>query len=126
MITPSCQGAWSQFLCASAANALSCSYSFSLFLPALVRGYQPAWTDTEGGTNWDLAWIATAGTALRVAPNSLIELSYRYSDYGKVKTPKGKMRVARGGPSFQPDVIAGGTEARLRSHGLYIGFRQEF
>ena len=87
---------------------------------------QPAWTDTKGGTNWDVAWTATAGTAVRIAPHSLVELFYRYSDYGQVKTRSGKMRVARGGPSHEPDVVAGGTKARLRSHGLYIGFRQEF
>ena len=86
---------------------------------------QPAWTDTKGGTNWDLAWVATAGTAVRIAPRSLIEISYRYSDYGQVKTRSGKMRMARGGASFQPDVVAGGTRARLRSHGLYVAFRQE-
>lgn len=87
---------------------------------------QPAWTETSGGTNWDLAWTATAGTALRIAPHSLLEFSYRYSDYGEIKTPSGKMRVKRGGPSYEPDVVAGGTKAKLRSHGLYLGFRQEF
>ena len=86
---------------------------------------QPAWTETKGGTNRDVAWVAMAGTAIRVAPRSLVEFAYRYSDYGHIKTRSGTLRNVRGG-SNNPVKDVGGTKARLRSHGLYLGFRQEF
>jgi len=66
-----------------------------------------------------------AGTAIRVAPRSLVEFAYRYSDYGHIKTRSGTLRNVRGG-SNNPVKDVDGTKARLRSHGLYLGFRQEF
>lgn len=83
------------------------------------------WTETRSGTHWSLAWSATVGSALRVGPQSLIELSYRYSDFGRVMTKDGPITVERGGNKFKVDNV-GGTQGRLRSHGLYLGFRQEF
>jgi len=90
--------------------------------PALA---QPAWTETRGGTHWSLAWSAMLGTALRIGPSSLLEFSYRYSDFGRVQTRDGPITVMRGGNRFTVGNVAG-TRGRLRSHGLYLGFRQEF
>jgi opacity protein-like surface antigen len=85
----------------------------------------PATTTTRGGSRWNFAWDLSLGTGIRIGRGSVAEIFYRYSDFGRIEARDGPIEVVRGANRFRVENVAG-TRARLRSNGIYLGFRQEF
>lgn len=73
-----------------------------------------------GGTRTDLAFMATAGTGFELTKHLLLDVSYRYTDLGRVQTNPGIMRMDRRSQAI------GRTSAPLRAHGMLIGLRYHF
>ncbi len=74
---------------------------------------------TPPGYSTDFAYMVTLGTGIRLSEGLILDISYRYSDLGRMKTDSGNM--------FMDTLPAGleiaGTSARLQTHGVFLGFR---
>ena len=84
-------------------------------------------TFAPGGSRTSHAWMLTAGVAAPVRNNVILDVSWRYTDYGKAATERGAGRVVwrDGSRVLQlPDV--GATQADLTSHGLWASVRYLF
>lgn len=75
-----------------------------------------------GGDRTDLAFMVTAGTGFALTKHLILDLSYRYTDLGRVETSAGTMQ--RNGAVATE--ATGGTSAPLRSHGMLLGLRYNF
>lgn len=79
-------------------------------------------TITPGGTNTDIAFMASIGTGIALSKRIILDLSYRYTDLGRVETDPGGM--------YLNNVPAGlnmaGTWAPLRTHGIFAAVRYLF
>jgi len=74
------------------------------------------------GERTDFAFMATAGTGFELTKHLLLDISYRYTDLGRVQTNAGTMRM----DGSVPSVRIGGTSAPLRAHGMLMGLRYQF
>ncbi len=94
----------------------------------------PATTTTvPGGSRTGPAWMATAGIAMALDDRVTLDLAWRYSDLGEIRTPRGPGRVVRRDGRAWPDGTRGPrpldlapTRARLRSHGVRLSLRYRF
>ena len=88
----------------------------------------PATTTTvPGGSRTGLAWMATAGVAVAVGERVSLDLAWRYSDLGEVRTPRGPGRVVWRDGSREPRPLdLAPTEAWLKSHGVRLSMRYTF
>ncbi len=71
------------------------------------------------GSRVDFAFMLTAGTGIRLSERFILDLSYRYSDLGRIATDSGNMYM-----DYLPggvDIL--GTSAPLRTHGFLLGLR---
>ena len=79
-------------------------------------------TVTPAGAGTDLTFMGSIGTGIVMSRRILLDVSYRYTDLGSVRTEPGKM--------FLDTVPAGidiaETRARLRTHGAFAGVRYLF
>jgi opacity protein-like surface antigen len=81
-------------------------------------------TVTMGGDSGSLAYMLTVGVSLPVTDRLEIDLAYRYSDLGSVRTDAGLAEIIR---DFGTTILAiGSTTADLRSHGLVASVRVGF
>ncbi|MDE0046023.1 MAG: outer membrane beta-barrel protein [bacterium] len=88
----------------------------------------PATTTTvPGGSHTGLAWMATAGVALALSERVSLDLAWRYTDLGEVRTPRGPGRVVwRDGSRAPLPLDLAPTKARLKSHGVRLSLRYAF
>ena len=88
----------------------------------------PATTTTvPGGSRTGLAWMATAGVAVALEERVTLDLAWRYSDLGEVRTPRGPGRVVWRDGSREPlPLDLAPTKARLRGHGVRLSLRYAF
>ena len=88
----------------------------------------PATTTTvPGGSRTGLAWMATAGVAVALDARVTLDLAWRYSDLGEVRTPRGPGRVVWRDGSREPlPLDLAPTTARLRGHGVRLSLRHAF
>ena len=88
----------------------------------------PATTTTvPGGSRTGLAWMVTAGLAVAVSERAILDLAWRYTDLGKVRTDRGPGRVVWRDGSREPlPLDLAQTEARLRGHGVRLSLRYGF
>ena len=88
----------------------------------------PATTTTvPGGNRTGLAWMVTAGLALAVGGRTTLDLAWRYTDLGKVRTDPGPGRVVWRDGSREPRPLdLAPTEARLKGHGVRLSLRYAF
>lgn len=77
---------------------------------------------TPSGSEDSFAYMATIGTGYRLSEHLLLDLSYRYSDLGRVETDSGRMYM----DSLPAGIVIGGTSASLRTNGLLLGCRYTF
>ena len=71
--------------------------------------------------------MLTAGVAAPVWDNVILDVSWRYMDFGKVATERGAGRVVwRDGSRVLPLPDVGATQADLSSHGLWASVRYRF
>jgi len=66
----------------------------------------------------------TVGTGIRLTDSITFDLSYRYSDYGRIQTDPGPLRVVR--ETFDTTIDVDATEARLTSHAAMTAIRYSF
>ena len=84
-------------------------------------------TTVPGADRTEFAWMITAGVAAVLNARATLELAWRYSDLGEVRTGRGAGRVVWRDGSREPlplDLAA--TSATLRSHGLRLSLRYAF
>ncbi len=84
-------------------------------------------TTVPGDRHADVAWVATAGVAAVLTRRTTLELAWRYTDLGEVRTGRGTGRVVWRDGSREPlplDLAA--TRARIRGHGLGLAVRFTF
>ena len=74
---------------------------------------------TPSGSRIDFAFKASVGTGIRLSEKLLLDISYRYSDLGRIETDSGNMFM-----DILPEGIdIGETSAPFRTHGFVVGFR---
>ena len=84
-------------------------------------------TIVPGGSRTGLAWMVTAGLAVAVSERAILDLAWRYTDLGKVRTDRGSGRVVWRDGSREPlPLDLAPTEARLKSHGVRLSLRYSF
>ncbi len=77
---------------------------------------------TPSGSRVDFAYMACVGTGIRLSKKFLLDMSYRYSDLGRVETDPGNMFM-----DYLPAGIdIAGTSAPLRTHGFLMQLRYHF
>ena len=88
----------------------------------------PATTTTvPGGSRTGLAWMVTAGVGMAVGERAILDLAWRYTDLGKVRTDRGPGRVVWRDGSREPRPLdLAPTEARLKGHGVRLSLRYRF
>ena len=85
-------------------------------------------TIVPAASRTDFAWMMTAGLATALSERATLDLAWRYSDLGAVRTGDG----GGGGGVFWHDgsreilIDFAETQARLRSHGLRLSLRYAF
>ena len=84
-------------------------------------------TIVPGARRTDFAWMATAGVAAALNKRTTLELAWRYTDLGTVRTGRGDGRVVwRDGSRDPLPLELAATRAELRSHGLRLSLRHTF
>jgi len=88
----------------------------------------PATTTTvPGGSRTGLAWMATVGVAVALDGRVSLDLAWRYTDLGEVRTPRGPGRVVWRDGSQEPRPLdLAPTKARLTGHGIRLSLRYAF
>ncbi len=88
----------------------------------------PATTTTvPGGSRIGLAWMVTAGVAMTVGERTTLDLTWRYTDLGRVRTDRGPGNVVwRDGSRDARPLDLAQTEARLRGQGVRLSLRYGF
>ena len=88
----------------------------------------PATTTTvPGGNRTGLAWMATAGVAVALDGRVTLDLAWRYTDLGEVRTARGPGRVVWRDGSREPlPLDLAPTTARLKAHGVRLSLRYAF
>jgi opacity protein-like surface antigen len=81
-------------------------------------------TTIAGGSTSDLAYLLTAGISLPLSGRLDLDLAYRFSDLGSVKTSAGQAQVVRPARTFS--IPIGGTTSSLETHGLVVSLRYAF
>jgi len=81
-------------------------------------------TTIPGGSTSDLAYLLTAGISLPLSGRLDLDLAYRFSDLGSVKTSGGQAQVVRPARTFS--IPIGGTTSYLKTHGLVVSLRYAF
>ena len=84
-------------------------------------------TIVPGGSRTNHAWMLTAGVAASVWNNVILDVSWRYMDFGRAGTDRGAGRVVWRDGSREPIPLdLGETRADLTSHGLWVSVRYPF
>ena len=84
-------------------------------------------TTVPAGNRTGLAWMVTAGVAMAVGERTILDLAWRYTDLGKVRTDRGPGKVVWRDGSRQPRPLdLAPTEARLKGHGVRLSLRYAF
>ncbi len=84
-------------------------------------------TVVPGGSRTGMAWMATAGFAMALNERVSLDLAWRYTDLGEIRTRRGAGRVVWRDGSREPlplDIAP--TKARLKSHGVRLSLRYTF
>ncbi len=79
-------------------------------------------TITPSGEKTDIAFMVGVGTGIVLSDCTLLDISYRYTDLGRVYTDAGKAYLN----NIPAGIDIAETWAPLRSHGLFVGIRYLF
>ena len=86
-------------------------------------------TALPGGSGQNFTWMLTAGVAIPVGGNIHLDLSYRYTDAGEIRTDIGDIAIVRyreDGTRREIPVPINETSADYRTHSLLATLRFEF
>lgn len=88
----------------------------------------PATTTTvPGGSRTGPAWMVTAGVAMPLDERTTLDLAWRYTDLGEVRTRRGPGRVIWRDGSREPlPLDLAPTRAKLAGHGVRLSLRYAF
>ncbi len=92
-------------------------------------GGEIPFTALPGGSGRNFTWMLTAGIAIAVGNSALLELSYRYTDTGEIRTDVGDITIVRyreDGTRREIPVRINETSADYRTHALLAALRFEF
>ena len=97
----------------------------------LRRGHsgEVPFTTIPGGGGRNFTWLLTAGIAIPVREGIHLDLSYRYTDAGEIRTEAGDIAVVRyrdDGSRREILVPINETSAEFRAHSLLVTLRFEF
>ena len=84
-------------------------------------------TEVPGASRTALAWMVTAGLSAAAGERVKIDLAWRYTDLGEVRTGRGAGQVLwhdASRPSIPLDLAE--TRARLKGHGFRLSLRYGF
>ena len=85
-------------------------------------------TIVPGTSRTGLTWMLTAGLGMSLGgERTVLDLAWRYTDYGVIETGEGMGRVEWRDGSSQPLALElAQTQAKLRNHGLRLSLRYAF
>ena len=84
-------------------------------------------TIVPGGTRTNLAWMVTAGVAVALSERMTLDIAWRYTDFGTVRTGRGQGFVVWRDGSREPlELDLAETRADLSSHGVVTSLRYVF
>ena len=92
-------------------------------------GGEIPFTALPGGKGRNLTWMLAAGIAVPIGENVLLDLSYRYTDAGKIRTDTGDIAIVRyreDGTRREIPVRIDETTADHRTHSLLAAVRLQF
>ena len=113
---PLCVRTWSRSGC--------CQYlpwQVTYRIPAISSD---AVTVTSGGSSTSFAYLLTAGVSLPVSERLDLELAYRWTDLGTVKTNAGSAKIVR--PAGRSNLKVAGTQIDLQSQAVLASLRFRF
>ena len=112
---------WRPYLGAGLGYARNTTDPVDYGFPGLAPG---ALTRTQGGTHTGSAWMATAGVAVQLRPRLQLDVGWRYTDLGEVRTDAGAATIVRA--SGEREIDVGATHADLRTSGGVASLRWSF
>ncbi|MCX5968815.1 MAG: outer membrane beta-barrel protein [Cyanobacteria bacterium] len=83
-----------------------------------------ATTTTASGSSSGFAYLLTAGVAVPLSERLSLDLAYRFSDLGQVRSRSGSATIVR--PRGTRSLTIAGTEAALQTQGLQVSLRYAF
>ncbi len=84
-------------------------------------------TSVRGGSRTDLTWMVTAGVTLPLNERLGLDMAWRYTDLGEVRTGRGEGGVTWHDGSREPIALdLAPSRARIRSHGFRVALRYSF
>ena len=84
-------------------------------------------TIVPGGRRIDFTWMPTAGIATGLGERVMLDVAWRYTDFGTIGTGEGDGRIVwRDGSRDPLEVSLGETMAALASHELVVSLRYAF
>ena len=84
-------------------------------------------TVVPGGSHTDTVWMITAGWSVPVGDGMTLDLAWRYTDLGEMRTGAGKGKVVwRDGSRSPIPLNLAPTSAEFKSHGLRLSLRYRF
>ena len=92
-------------------------------------GGEIPFTALPGASGQNFTWMLTAGIAIAVGGNIHLDLSYRYTDAGEIRTEVGDIAILRyreDGARREIPVRINETSADYRTHSLLMALRFEF
>ena len=92
-------------------------------------GGEIPFTALPGGSGQNFTWMLTAGVAIPVGGSTHLDLSYRYTDAGEIRTDIGDIAIVRyreDGTRREIPVQINGTSAAYRTYSLLATLRFEF
>ncbi len=81
-------------------------------------------TTTASGSSSGFAYLLTAGVAVPLSERLSLDLAYRFSDLGQVRSRTGSATIVR--PRGTRSLTIAGTEADLQTQGLQVSLRYAF
>lgn len=79
-------------------------------------------TITPAGNNTDVAFMAAIGTGIALSSRTILDISYRYTDLGRIYTDAGRAYL----DNIPAGIDIAETWAPLRTHGAFAGIRYLF
>ena len=81
-------------------------------------------TVTSGGSSTSFAYLLTAGVSIPVSKRLDLDLAYRWTDFGTVKTNPGSAKIVR--PARRSNLEIAGTEIDLQAQAVLASLRFRF
>lgn len=114
-------GRWQPFVGVGVGIARNHLGSMHYGFPGLAPG---AATRVHDGSRTGIAWLASAGVAVALTDRLGLDLAWRYTDLGEVRTDSGPAAIIRSSGDHALDIAA--TRAPLRTQGLLATLRYRF